>query len=70
MSKDDSIVNDIKDKKMSRRDALSTAGKAAAGIAAIAVIGGAAYAMSNQGAAPASPVTVTQTQNIEKTIKF
>ena len=49
-------------KQMNRRAALSTAGKAAAGIAAIAVIGGAAYAMSNQGAAPAaSPVTVTQT---------
>ena len=47
-------------KQMNRRAALSTAGKAAAGIAAIAVIGGAAYAMSNQGAAPAaSPVTVT-----------
>ena len=56
-------------KQMNRRAALSTAGKAAAGIAAIAVIGGAAYAMSNQGAAPAaSPVTVTQTQNMEKTI--
>ena len=41
-------------KQMNRRAALSTAGKAAAGIAAIAVIGGAAYAMSNQGAAPAA----------------
>ena len=61
-------MNNYLNKKINRRDALSTAGKAAAGIAAIADIGGAAYAMSNQGAAPASPVTVTQTQNIEKTI--
>ena len=58
MSKDDSIVNDIKDKKMSRRDALSTAGKAAAGVAALAIIGGAAYTVTQDssilggGAAP------------------
>ena len=46
MSKDDNIVNDIKNKEISRRDALSTAGKAAAGVAALAIIGGAAYTVT------------------------
>ena len=63
MSKDDSIVNDIKDKKMSRRDALSTAGKAAAGVAALAIIGGAAYTVTQDssilGGGAAAPVDVS-----------
>ena len=58
----DSEIDQIKKSKISRRDALSTAGKAAAGIVGIAVIGGGAYAVSNQGAAPEAPVTVTQVQ--------
>jgi len=58
----DSEIDQIKKSKMSRRDALSTAGKAAAGIVGIAIVGGAAYAVTNQGAAPEAPVTVTQTQ--------
>ena len=57
MSKDDNIVNDIKNKEISRRDALSPAGKAAAGVAALAIIGGAAYTVTQDssilgGAAP------------------
>ena len=58
----DSEIDQIKKSKMSRRDALSTAGKAAAGIVGIAIVGGAAYAVTNQGATPEAPVTVTQTQ--------
>ena len=54
-------------KKMNRRDALSTAGKAAAGIAGLAIIGGGVYAMIQQGGPDAS-VTVTQPQNVEKTV--
>ena len=52
---------------MNRRDALSTVGKAAAGIAGLAIIGGGIYAMAQQGGPDAS-VTVTQPQNVEKTV--
>ena len=45
--------------QVSRRQALSTAGKAAAGIVGLAIIGGGAYAMTQSGGA--APATVTQT---------
>ena len=54
-------------KKMNRRDALSTAGKAAAGIVGLVIIGGGVYIMTQQGGSEAS-VTVTQTQNVEETV--
>ena len=55
-----SQINNI---KVSRRDALSTAGKAVAGIAALVIIGGVAYTMSIP-----SNNNVTQTQNNAKSM--
>ena len=60
-------MNNYVTKKMNRRDALSTAGKAAAGIVGLVIIGGGVYTMTQQGGSEAS-VTVTQTQNVEETV--
>ena len=49
--------------QVSRRQALSTAGKAAAGIVGLAIIGGGAYAMTQSGGG-AAPATVTQTATV------
>jgi ABC-type glycerol-3-phosphate transport system substrate-binding protein len=51
--------------QISRRRALSTAGKGAIGAAAVVVIGGVAYALNNQSSASVAPTTVTQT--VDKT---
>jgi multiple sugar transport system substrate-binding protein len=53
------VVEKWAKEKISRRRALSTAGKVAAGIVAAAVIGGVAYA-ATQAARPPTTVTVTQ----------
>ena len=59
-----SITDELAKKKITRRKALSTAGKAAIGVAAVAIVGGAAYFATQQPAGPPPPETVVQTQTV------